>query len=235
MSEQVCLECDASPMAETDNDAALVDAYRTILTALGQSGEVLKDTPKRAAAAMRYLTSGYHTTLREAAGKALFSIRDGADPAPPRPLSLMPPTATHQMIVVKNIRLHSLCEHHLLPFHGYAHIGYICGDEVLGLSKLARITDMYARRLQMQERLTKQIGEALRQAASPQGVAVIVECEHLCMCARGVRKDAATSTSYMDGVFAGNKELRDEFWSHINGDRDRGGNHARDALGLSRL
>ena len=202
----VCVEC------TDEGDAELEAAYRTILRTLGQSGEVLRDTPKRAAAAMRFMTSGYRTTMSDAAGSALFSVNSDVRHA------ITDGSSDLNVVVVKDIKVHSLCEHHLLPFFGVAHIGYVPGDgSVLGLSKLARITDMFARRLQMQERLTQQIAEAVMLAASPRGVAVVVECTHMCMCARGVRKDATTSTSFMGGAFSIDRNLRDEFWRHVQG------------------
>jgi len=124
------------------------------------------------------------------------------------------------MVVVKDISVHSLCEHHLIPFFGRAHIGYLPGRRVLGLSKLARITDVCARRLQMQERLTKQIADALVETAQPRGVAVVLECSHLCMCARGVQQtEAVTRTSTMVGEFEMDSSLRNEFWSHLSSAR----------------
>ena len=206
----------AVTVGDTTPDPEIVEAFRTILRRLNQSGEVLRDSPRRAAKALSFLTSGYRTTLSEAAGTALFSVDE-------RPSSGISPTraptaaSSLNLVVVKGIRVHSLCEHHLLPFVGMAHVGYLPDQQVLGLSKLGRICDMFARRLQMQERLTSQIGEALTEAASPQGVAVVLSCSHMCMCARGVRKDqATTTTSFMGGAFATNRDLRDEFWRHVS-------------------
>lgn len=214
--ELVCDECEEEkPRTELSaadktaaEDAQLVAAYTTILRCLGESHRSeLHKTPLRAAKALRTLTSGYQTTLEEAAGTAVFSVDQVESTA--RPLGL---------VVVRDIRIHSLCEHHLLPFYGRAHIAYLPGgDKVLGLSKLARIADMYSRRLQMQERLTQQIGDALERAAAPRGVAVVLQCSHMCMCSRGVRKDASsTSTSDWRGEFEHNPHLREEFWRLVN-------------------
>merc|ERR1712060_383245 len=169
----------------------------------------LVDTPLRAAKALKFLTSGYDMQLAHAAGTALFPLEDGELEQQPG-----------GMVVVKDISVHSLCEHHLIPFFGRAHIGYLPGRAVLGLSKLARITDFCARRLQMQERLTRQIADALEETAQPRGVAVVLECSHLCMCARGVRQtEAVTRTSTMAGEFATDASLRNEFWSHLSSAR----------------
>ena len=209
---EVCDECEEEAVAEeptetcAPEDTQLVAAYTTILRCLGECHrpELFK-TPRRAAKAMRAMTSGYATTLQDAAGSAVFSVDQRSTQ---RPLGL---------VVVKDIRIHSLCEHHLLPFFGTAHIGYLPGgDAVLGLSKLARIADMYSRRLQMQERLTQQIGDALERAAAPRGVAVVLNCSHMCMCSRGVRKDtSSTCTSDWRGEFEHNPQLREEFWRHV--------------------
>lgn len=210
--EVVCEECEAdedrAKVITAADDAQLVAAYTTILRCLGESHRPeLHKTPLRAAKALRAMTSGYQTTLEDAAGSAVFSVDQRA--STDRPLGL---------VVVRDIRVHSLCEHHLLPFYGRAHVAYLPGgDAVLGLSKLARITDMYARRLQMQERLTQQIGDALERAAAPRGVAVVLQCSHMCMCTRGVRKDATTTcTSDYRGEFEHNPQLRDEFWRLVN-------------------
>ena len=161
--------------------------------------EGLVDTPKRAAKAFKFLNNGYEKNLEEVLNGAIFE----AD--------------TEDMVIVKDIELYSLCEHHLLPFVGKCHIAYLPNGHVLGLSKLARIVDMYARRLQIQERLTKQIADAVEVAVHAKGVAVVIEAKHMCMMMRGVEKqNSVMTTSVMTGIFRKEISTRAEFLSLIN-------------------
>ena len=156
----------------------------------------LQDTPKRAAKAFEFLTRGYSQSLDEVVNNALF------------------PSDSNEMVVVENIELYSLCEHHMLPFIGKCHVAYIPTGKVLGLSKVARIVDMYARRLQIQEALTSQIAETIRSVTNADGVGVIIEAQHMCMMMRGVEKqNSRMKTSAMLGTFRSDEKTRDEFLS----------------------
>ena len=156
--------------------------------------EGMRDTPKRVEKAMRFLAGGYGKTAHEEIGTALFEERH------------------HNMVLVKDIEMYSLCEHHLLPFFGKVHIAYIPDGRILGLSKTARLVEVFARRFQVQERLTEQIAQALWDVVQPQGVGVIIEARHLCMMMRGVEKqNSATITSSMRGAFLEDPATRDEF------------------------
>jgi len=180
------------------------DAFKTILTKIGEdpSREGLKDTPERAAKAMSFLTKGYSESLEKVVNNALFAS-DVTD-----------------MVVVQDIELYSMCEHHLLPFIGKCHVAYIPNGKVLGLSKIARIVDMYARRLQIQENLTKEIAEALRTVTGATGVSVIIEAKHMCMMMRGVEKqNSVMKTSVMLGEFREKLTTRMEFMSLLNSSR----------------
>ena len=175
--------------------------FSKIIAAVGEdlTREGLVDTPKRAAKAFKFLNNGYEKTLEEVLNGAIFE----AD--------------TEDMVIVKDIELYSLCEHHLLPFIGKCHIAYLPQGKVLGLSKLARIVDMYARRLQIQEKLTKQIADAVETAVNAKGVAVVIEAKHLCMMMRGVEKqNSVMTTSVMTGIFRKELSTRAEFLSLIN-------------------
>lgn len=172
------------------------DAYRKIIESVGEdlSRDGLRDTPKRAADAMAFLTRGYRQTLDEIVNGALFD------------------SDTSEMILVQDIELYSLCEHHLLPFIGRCHVAYIPTGKVLGLSKVARIVDMYGRRLQIQENMTKQIAEAIAEVTDAAGVGVIVEARHMCMMMRGVEKqNSSMKTSVMLGEFRDKPATRMEF------------------------
>lgn len=174
------------------------DQFEQIINEIGEDLQRpgLVDTPKRAAAAMKFLTSGYRQTLDQVVNGALF------------------PCDANDMIMVKDIELYSMCEHHMLPFIGKAHVGYIPRDKVLGLSKIARIVNMYARRLQIQEQLTHQIATAIEGITNAAGVAVIIEAKHLCMMMRGVEKqNSLMKTSAMLGAFRNNAATRTEFLS----------------------
>jgi len=171
-----------------------------IITALGEdvNREGLKDTPQRAATALKFLTQGYQQDLKTIINGALFE------------------SDTDEMILVKNIELYSLCEHHLLPFIGKCHVAYIPQGKILGLSKIARIVDMFARRLQVQERLTKQIAESVMEITGAEGVGVVIEAQHLCMMMRGVEKqNSVMTTSVMLGSFRAEAETRAEFLSLV--------------------
>lgn len=175
---------------------SLEQHYTAILGQLGEdvNREGLLDTPKRAAKAMQYLCKGYQQTLEEVTNGALFSSDNS------------------EMVLVKNIELYSLCEHHMLPFIGKAHVAYLPNGKVLGLSKVARIVDMYARRLQIQENLTREIAEAMQQVTGASGVAVVIEAQHMCMMMRGVEKqNSSMVTSVMLGQFRDNAATRSEF------------------------
>jgi len=177
------------------------ELFSKIITEIGEdvTREGLVDTPKRAAKAFRFLNNGYDKTLEEVLNGAIFE----AD--------------TQDMVIVKDIELYSLCEHHLLPFIGKCHIAYIPDGKVLGLSKLARIVDMYARRMQIQEKLTKQIADAVEVSIGAKGVAVVVEAKHLCMMMRGVEKqNSVMTTSVMTGIFREDRSTRMEFLNLIN-------------------
>jgi GTP cyclohydrolase I len=170
--------------------------YQAILQGLGENVERdgLLDTPKRAAKAMQYLCNGYQKTVEELVNGALFE------------------SSNDEMVIVKDIELYSLCEHHLLPFIGKAHVAYIPSGKVLGLSKIARIVDMFARRLQIQENLTRQIAEAVQQVTNAVGVAVVIEAKHLCMMMRGVEKqNSMMTTSVMLGQLRECANTRQEF------------------------
>ncbi|QQN99882.1 MULTISPECIES: GTP cyclohydrolase I FolE [Pseudomonas] len=175
---------------------ALSESYREILIGLGENPdrEGLQDTPVRAAKAMQYLCHGYDQSVEEIVNGALFA------------------SDTDEMIIVADIELYSLCEHHLLPFIGKAHVAYIPTGKVLGLSKIARLVDMFARRLQIQENLTRQIADAVQQVTDAAGVAVVIEARHMCMMMRGVEKQNSTmNTSVMLGAFRESSTTRQEF------------------------
>jgi len=177
---------------------------RDLLKEIGEDPcrEGLDRTPDRVAKALAYLTSGYHTSVSEVLNEAIFS------------------EPYDEMVVVRDIEVYSLCEHHLLPFFGKAHIAYLPAGRIVGLSKLARLVDMFARRLQVQERLTTQIAEALDQALRPAGVGVVVEASHFCMMMRGVEKQNSMAiTSCMLGAFRDNRETREEFLHLIRPER----------------
>lgn len=175
---------------------ALSQSYREILIGLGEDPdrEGLLDTPVRAAKAMQYLCHGYEQSMEEIVNGALFA------------------SDNDEMIIVDNIELYSLCEHHLLPFIGKAHVAYIPTGKVLGLSKIARLVDMFARRLQIQENLTRQIADAVQEVTGAAGVAVVIEARHMCMMMRGVEKQNSTmNTSVMLGAFRESSNTRQEF------------------------
>ncbi|WP_233235307.1 GTP cyclohydrolase I FolE [Bordetella sp. LUAb4] len=179
---------------------SLESNYHAILQSLGEDPdrEGLRDTPKRAAKAMQHLCQGYAQSLDEIVNGALFS------------------SDTSEIVLVKNIELYSLCEHHILPFIGKAHVAYLPKGKVLGLSKVARIVDMYARRLQIQENLSRQIAEAVQQVTGASGVAVVIEAQHMCMMMRGVEKqNSSMVTSVMLGEFHDNPATRAEFLTLI--------------------
>jgi GTP cyclohydrolase I len=175
--------------------------YRQIMQHLGENPDRagLKDTPQRAAKAMQFLTAGYQQTLEDIVNGAVFESQ------------------TDEMVLVKDIELYSICEHHLLPFIGKCHVAYLPRGKVLGLSKFARITDMFARRLQIQENLTLQIAEAVQEVTDARGVAVVIEAQHLCMMMRGVEKqNSSMSSSVMLGAFRNNQPTRQEFLTLIS-------------------
>lgn len=156
--------------------------------------EGLRDTPRRVEKAFRFYTSGYAQDPKKVIGDALFEAE------------------TDEMVVVRNIELYSLCEHHLAPFFGKAHVAYIPGKKIVGLSKIARVVEIYARRLQVQERLTMQVAEALQEVLEPRGVGVVIEASHLCMMMRGVEKqNSSTVTSCLLGLFRKDERTRAEF------------------------
>ena len=160
----------------------------------------LRRTPERFEKALRFLTSGYRQDPEKLLNGAMFSV------------------CYDEMVVVKDIEVYSLCEHHLLPFFGKCHVAYIPNKKVVGLSKIARLVNMFARRLQIQERLTNQIAKAIQEKLAPQGVGVVIEARHLCMVMRGVEKQNSEAvTSAMLGAFRDNKQTRDEFLSLIGG------------------
>jgi GTP cyclohydrolase I len=178
---------------DTDSLAA---HYRALIAGLGEdpNREGLRDTPMRAARAMEFLTRGYSQSLADIVGNALFESK------------------IDEIVMVKDIELYSLCEHHLLPFIGRCHVGYLPNGKVIGLSKVARIVDMFARRLQIQEQLTQQIAEAIMNSAGARGVGVIIEARHLCMAMRGVEKqNSVMKTSVLLGSFRDNAPTRSEF------------------------
>ena len=174
----------------------VADAIRSVLRELGENPEregILK-TPHRVAASLRFLTSGYQQNVDRVVNGALYSV------------------AYDEMVIVKDIEVFSLCEHHLLPFFGRCHVAYVPNGKVIGLSKIPRVVDVFARRLQVQERLTVQIAEAIMEKIKPQGVGVIIEAKHLCMIMRGVEKQNSIAvTSHMLGVFRDCEVTRSEF------------------------
>ena len=174
----------------------LEEAYTTVLEELGEdpTREGLLKTPHRAAEAMRFLTAGYKQNLETIVNGAIFHEN------------------TENMVIVRDIEFFSMCEHHMIPFFGYVNIAYIPDGKIIGLSKLARITDMYARRLQVQERMTKEIADAIQESMQPAGVAVVIEAKHLCMMARGVEKQSSNMvTSHVLGAFRTDAATRAEF------------------------
>lgn len=176
------------------------ELYKDLLIALGENPERegLKDTPERAANAVRYLTKGYRESLDDIINGALFE------------------SDMSEMVIVKDIELYSMCEHHLLPFFGKCHVGYLPKGKVIGLSKIARIVDLYARRLQIQERMTSEIANCIQDITGAYGVAVIVEARHLCMMMRGVEKqNSVMTTSVMLGQMRENASTRHEFMQLI--------------------
>lgn len=181
---------------DTELTTDIADHYYKIIKDLGEDPERegLKNTPKRVAKAMQFLTQGYNHDPHEIIRSAMFK------------------EDYKQMVIVKDIELYSLCEHHMLPFFGKAHVAYIPDGYITGLSKLARVTEAYARRLQIQERLTMQIRDSIQETLNPLGVAVVIEAQHMCMQIRGVQKQhSVTTTSAFTGCFLNNLQTREEF------------------------
>ncbi|BDI20218.1 GTP cyclohydrolase 1 [Nostoc cf. commune SO-36] len=190
----------ATEQQQTVTEAEMMQAVRTLLIGLGEdpNREGLKDTPKRVMKALQFLTKGYHESLDELLNGAVFTEE------------------ANEMVLVRDIDIFSSCEHHILPIIGRAHVAYIPNGKVIGLSKIARVCEMYARRLQVQERLTVQIADALQGLLKPQGVAVVIEATHMCMVMRGVQKPGSwTVTSAMRGIFAKDVRTREEFMNLI--------------------
>ena len=176
------------------------DLIRELLGKLGEDPERegLRETPRRVAEAYTFLTKGYHDNIDELVNEAIFN--ENYD----------------EMVLVDNIDFYSLCEHHLLPFYGKCHVGYIPDGKIIGLSKIPRIVEMYSRRLQVQERLTAQIAETLQEVLQPKGIGVIMDAQHMCMIMRGVEKqNTVVSTSSMLGSFKTNEQTRTEFLSLV--------------------
>jgi GTP cyclohydrolase I len=189
-------------MPEVAGGESIADLVRKMLVQLGEDPdrEGLLQTPERFEKALRFLASGYKQDADKILNGAMFSV------------------CYDEMVVVKDIEVYSLCEHHLLPFFGKCHVAYLPDKKVVGLSKIARLVNMYARRLQIQERLTSQIAQALEEKLSPQGVGVIIEARHLCMVMRGVEKQNSMAvSSAMLGAFRESKQTRDEFLALVRG------------------
>ena len=184
----------------TLENATMQDLYREMLRRVGEDPmrDGLLRTPERMEKSMEFLTLGYKQTVSDILHNALFDVD------------------YDEMVIVKDIEFYSLCEHHLLPFYGKAHVAYVPNGKVIGLSKIARLIDVFARRLQVQERLTRQVSDAIEEAIKPQGVAVILEAQHLCMMMRGIEKQHShTVTSAMLGVFKTQQQTRNEFLSLV--------------------
>jgi GTP cyclohydrolase IA len=186
--------------ASIEKPESIADLVRRMLQLIGEDPDRdgLRHTPERFERALRYLTSGYHQDPEKLLNGAMFSV------------------CYDQMVLVKDIEIYSLCEHHMLPFFGKCHVAYIPDKKVVGLSKIPRLVNMFARRLQIQERLTNQIASSIQQKISPLGVGVVIEARHLCMVMRGVEKQhSQTVTSAMLGAFRENVQTREEFLSLI--------------------
>lgn len=191
-----------SEQYDEQTTAGLIDSYKNVLGLLGEDAERegLQKTPERIAKAMQYLTQGYQMNAIDIINSAKFHEN------------------VSEMVIVKDIELYSMCEHHMLPFIGKAHIAYIPNGWITGLSKIARVVDVYSRRLQVQERLTVQIMDAIRESLNPLGVAVVIEAKHMCMMMRGVQKqNSVTTTSAFYGEFEKDK-TRSEFVKLISAD-----------------
>ena len=187
------------------NEKRIAELVRQLLVELGEDPrrDGLLKTPERVAKSLAFLTRGYRQTPRGVLNNAVFDA------------------GANHMIVLRNIEVYSLCEHHMLPFYGSCAVGYIAKSKVLGVSKIARIVDCFARRLQIQERLTEQVAEAIQDAAKAEGVGVVFKCRHLCMMMRGVEKqNSITTTSAYSGVFEAMK-VREEFMSLLRGESKR--------------
>lgn len=183
------------------NTARIAGLVRELLVELGEDPERegLKNTPVRMAEALAFLTGGYRQTPKQVLNGAVFQAH------------------MNHMIIVRDIEIYSLCEHHMLPFYGRCHVGYIATDKVMGVSKIARIVDCFARRLQIQERLTEQVAKAVLEEVQAEGVGVVMECRHLCMMMRGVEKqNSVMTTSVVLGSFRNDSATRHEFMTLIN-------------------
>ena len=186
-------------------DADIAPAVRRILEAVGEDPERtgLKRTPERVEKAYKWMTRGYGMTIEDAVGRGVFA------------------ESHENMILVRDIELYSMCEHHLLPFFGKAHVAYLPAGRIIGLSKLPRLVEMFARRLQVQERLTDQVADAVMEVLQPRGVGVVIEAAHLCMMMRGVEKQNSTTvTSALRGVFRDDSRTREEFLRLVHGPRN---------------
>ncbi|HWB83611.1 MAG TPA: GTP cyclohydrolase I FolE [Bryobacteraceae bacterium] len=188
-------------MGSSSSESAIAPLVREVLEHLGEDPQRqgLIGTPDRVEKALKFLTSGYHMDVRKIVNGALYDVR------------------YDEMVLVKDIEFFSMCEHHMLPFFGKMHVAYLPKKRVIGLSKIPRIVDAFARRLQIQERLTQQVAETIQEIIDPLGVGVICEARHFCMMMRGVEKQhSGATTSAMLGAFRDNKETRDEFLALVN-------------------